>query len=134
MSRSPAVVRADFYNADAVSSESSVLFCEGKFDTLLVSQEASDLVTSVTLGSASNRLPVRWHTLIQRAPAALIAYDNDEAGKRGALHLTQVCDRFRILSLPNGKDIGEYYLRGGDLVAWIESALNDSVEKLNYVK
>ena len=47
------------YNADSLVGKSSVVFCEGEFDTLILQQEAGKIVSPITLGSATNRLSVR---------------------------------------------------------------------------
>ena len=112
------------YNADSLVGKSSVVFCEGEFDTLILQQEAGELVSPVTLGSATNRLSVRWLSELVSHQHIFVAYDNDIAGKRGTERLLKTSPRFKELSLPDGKDINDFYLHGGDLYSWIEQGLD----------
>ena len=112
------------YNADAlVDRQLPALICEGEFDTLLAAQEAGQLVAAVSTGSASSRLNTWWHGDLISCPAILVAFDNDAAGQRGAQRLQRLSPRVRVIRVPEGKDITEFYLGGGDLYAWIEAAL-----------
>jgi DNA primase len=111
------------YNADSLVGKSSVVFCEGEFDTLILQQEAGGIVSPVTLGSATNRLSVRWLSELVSHQHIFIAYDSDTAGKRGTERLLKTSLRFQQLSLPDGKDINDFYLQGGDVYGWIEAGI-----------
>lgn len=111
------------YGADCLADREIALFCEGEFDTLLARQEAGDLVAAVTLSSATTTLSSRWYAELTRCHTILVAYDRDAAGEKGANRLLALSPRFRALRVPSGKDIGEFYLQGGDIYAWIEQAL-----------
>ena len=113
------------YNADSLVGKSSVVFCEGEFDTLILQQEAGKLISSVTLGSATNRLSVRWLSELVSHQHIFVAYDSDTAGKRGTERLLKTSARFQPLSLPDGKDINEYYLHGGDVYSWIQETIQE---------
>lgn len=115
------------YNADALPENTIALFCEGEFDALLVQQEAGCLVSPVTLGSATARLTARWYGELVGHRTILVAYDHDEAGQRGTERLLKLSPRFKELRLPEGKDITDFYLSGGDLYAWIFDELEQSV-------
>jgi len=71
------------YNADGLHRSNIALFCEGEFDALLVQQEAGGLVSPVTLGSATARLTTRWYGELVGHRTILVAYDRDEAVRRG---------------------------------------------------
>lgn len=112
------------YNADALTvSGHPVVFCEGEFDALLLQQTVSDSVTAVSLGSAGQRLARRWLPYLVDKRHLLVAYDGDEAGERGFAHLQHLSARFRRLDLPQGHDITDFFLAGGDLKAWLSAAL-----------
>ena len=113
------------YNADTLHLNSVALFCEGEFDALLVQQEAGNLVSPVTLGSATARLTARWYGMLVGHRTIYVSYDRDVAGERGSQQLLQLSPRFRELSLPHGKDISDFYLDGGDIYAWITAALDE---------
>ena len=52
-----------------------------------------------------------------------LAYDRDAAGRKAAHRLLQISPRFKVLPLPQGNDITDFFLSGGDLYAWIAEAL-----------
>lgn len=112
------------YNADSLVGKSSVVFCEGEFDTLILQQEARGIVSPVTLGSATNRLSVRWLSELVSHQRIFVAYDSDIAGKRGTERLLKTSPRFQQLSLPDSKDINDFYLEGGDVCSWIKQGLD----------
>jgi len=113
------------YGANRLEGRDVALFCEGEFDTLLVHQEANDLVAAVTLGSATNKLSTRWYAELATCREILVAYDRDLAGKNGAKHLLTLSPRFRRISVPEGKDISEFYIDKGDVYTWIEKELGE---------
>jgi DNA primase len=112
------------YNADSLHNHKVAIFCEGEFDALILQQEAGELVTSVTLGSATNRLSLRWLSELVSHQCIFVAYDSDVAGKRGTERLLTTSPRFQQLPLPDGKDINDFYLQGGDVYLWIEQGLD----------
>jgi DNA primase len=115
------------YNADSLDNNSTALFCEGEFDALLVHEEAGDLVSAVTLGSAAARLTARWYCQLARHRTILVSYDRDPAGERGTQRLLCLSARFRSLPVPYGKDISDFHLNGGDIYSWIAAALDEKV-------
>lgn len=117
------------YNADCLKENSTALFCEGEFDALLAQQEAGDLVSAVTLGSATARLTARWYCQLVGHHTLLVSYDRDPAGERGTQRLLALSSRFHAISVPYGKDIGEFYLQGGDVHDWLQQRLQNVGEK-----
>lgn len=111
------------YGADGLSNREIALFCEGEFDALICRQAAGDLVVPVTLSSATVALSSRWYAELTHCHTILVAYDRDTAGEKGANRLLSLSPRFRPVQVPNGKDISEFYLSGGDVYHWIEQAL-----------
>ena len=66
------------------------------------------------------------------APLSLVlaAYDNDEAGQRGARALQALSERVRLVGLPSSdpamagaKDITDFVLQGGELWPWLKGEL-----------
>lgn len=112
------------YNAANLEGHETVLFVEGEFDALLAEQECGGLVGVATLGSASGALNPHWLPLLLHCKTILIAYDADEAGMKGAARLQALTARARPIKLPHGKDITEFFLRGGDIRQWVESQLD----------
>jgi DNA primase len=115
---------AGLYNADRLADHAVALFTEGEFDALLADQEAGDLVGVVTLGGAGGRLHRRWAELLVACRAILVAYDNDDAGRKGAARLQALTRRVHVMHVPFGKDITEFVMQGGDVKSWLESNLH----------
>jgi DNA primase len=113
------------YGADYLPYHRLALFCEGEFDVLIARQEVGKWLCPVSLGSASNRLPTRWHSELSGCRNILVAYDNDAAGAKGAEQLLKISPRFRALKLPFGKDISDFYLHGGDVYEWLADIISD---------
>jgi DNA primase len=111
------------YGADHLANREIALFCEGEFDALLAQQEAGNLAAPVTLSSATAILSSRWYAELTHCHTVLVAYDRDAAGEKGANRLLSLSPRFRPIEVPAGKDITEFYLKGGDVYHWIEQAL-----------
>jgi DNA primase len=112
------------YRGEALESAQAVLFTEGEFDALVAHQEAGSLVTAVSLGSASATLQDRWLLDLVTVPLILAAYDMDKAGTKGAARLQALSQRVHIVPVPQGKDITEYHLKGGDVYGWLDDELN----------
>lgn len=111
------------YGADQLPHHQIALFCEGEFDTLLARQEAGELVTRITLSSATAILSSRWYAELTHCHTLLVAYDRDAAGEKGAKRLASLSPRFRAIQVPFGKDIGEFHRQGGAIYTWIAHTL-----------
>jgi Toprim-like len=114
------------YGADQLAERTAALFCEGEFDTLLAYQEMGELAAVVTLSSATATLSARWYAELTHCHTIPVAYDHDAAGEKGAKRLLSLSPRFRPVKVPEGKDITEFYLNGGDVYAWIATALTET--------
>jgi hypothetical protein len=98
------------------------LFCEGEFNCMIAHQEISEIIPTVTLGSATNHPDLAtWGAHLFNLRLILNSYDQDQAGKKGAEALENlVGDRSKLLRLPEGvKDINDFHLLGGNLLDWI---------------
>lgn len=111
------------YGADELADGEVALFCEGEFDALIAGQEAGELVAPVTLSSATAMLSSRWYAELTHYHTILVAYDRDPAGEKGAQRLLSISPRFREITVPQGNDITNFYLNGGDVYGWIEAQL-----------
>lgn len=111
------------YGADQLGQHNIALFCEGEFDALLVQQEAGELVAPVTLSSATAILNSRWYVELTHCQRILVAYDRDVAGQKGTQRLLTLSPRFREIAVPQGKDMTEFYLSGGDIYNWVAGIL-----------
>jgi hypothetical protein len=117
------------YNADALQPGKPALLVEGEFDVLLAGQLASELVTPVTVGSASYALGQRWRDQVQACGRVLSALDNDEAGQKGTARLAALLgSQHRAVKIPSGKDLTDFVLGGGELRAWLDRAIQAEPE------
>lgn len=99
----------------------TALLFEGEFDALLAYQ------TGLGIGYAS--LPAGQSIRTDFAPFfesvddVLVCYDNDERGQAEASRLVRIPGFKNAQPLPEGKDLTEYYLLGGNVFEWIYSQL-----------
>jgi hypothetical protein len=112
------------YGADGLARRKIALFCEGEFDALIAGQEAGTLVAPVTLSSATITLSARWYAGLTHCHTVLVAYDRDAAGLKGAQSLLALSPRFKGIAVPQGNDISDFHLGGGDVRGWIADAMS----------
>jgi len=101
------------------------VFLEGEFDTMLLDQEAGDLVACVTLGSCSQGIDARVIPHLLQVRQIFLAYDTDGPGQNSAETMKRNSNRFKIVNVPWGKDVTEFNVAGGDLRQWVESFLDE---------
>jgi DNA primase len=111
------------YNMDNLIGHDAILLVEGEFDALLAEQEGSGLVGVGTLGSAASPLNRLWWSLVAECRVVLLSYDSDEAGIKGAAHISAITRRARTIGLPFGKDITDFVLQGGSVREWLAKNL-----------
>lgn len=116
---------AAIFGADGLVGSWAALFVEGEFDAMIAWQELHDVIAVCTLGSATNRPDLAtWGAYLLGLEWVLAAYDDDEAGRRGAAVLEQMSERVRAIPLPPGaKDINDFTLAGGELWPWLKGEL-----------
>jgi DNA primase len=122
------------FMVNALSAYETIMFCEGEFDALLLTQEAGNLAGIATFGSAAQHLDMAaWGWYLLNARRFLVAYDIDgksESGASGLLNLRQAI-RTNIPQLqPADKDLTDFYKSGGDLRHWLASWISDRVGAL----
>jgi len=109
--------------ANDLASHASILFCEGEFDAMLLTQDAGDLAGIATFGSASQHLDVAaWGWYLLNARRFLVAYDIDGKSENGVLGLLTLRHAIRanIPQLqPEDKDLTDFHKSGGDLRHWL---------------
>jgi len=105
----------------AIGSGKYFIVVESELDAILLSQEASDLVGIISLGSADIRPYSGLIETLNKAERILISLDGDESGARASLKwwLGRYPNAFRLPPV-KGKDPTEAYLNGLDLRKWIE--------------
>lgn len=110
------------YNADTVAGHHTALFVEGEFDALIAQQELENQMAVVTLGSASATLDDYWLPSLLPLRTILLAYDSDEAGDKGAARLLALTSRAKRIALPHSKDVNAFFLKGGSVKEWMQTA------------
>ncbi len=112
--------KQNLFHADTLLNNQAAFICEGEFDTMLLWQQAGDLAGAVTLGSCTAHLGQRWLPLLLPIRRFYLALDNDQPGRMGRKYWADLLGKRGILAdVPNGKDITEYHLAGGDLREWV---------------
>jgi DNA primase len=106
------------YGIDALEDKRVVVICEGELDTLLLWQEAGDLVDVVGIGSASAKPDPSFLVYLLGATYWLVAFDRDEPGEKGAHFWGEFSKRVRRIRPLQGKDLTDFHQAGGDLRAW----------------
>ena len=99
--------RSGIFNADCLWTAQSVIVCEGEIDAMLIVQAGYNAVT--TTAGAGTWKP-EWANLFAGVQRIYILYDNDAAGREGALKVRSTLARGRIVTYPDGvKDAGELF-------------------------
>jgi len=97
---------ATLFNLHAVKESKNIVLAEGEADTIKLMQEGFSAVSST--GGAGTFPPHFIEALKDKK--IWIAYDNDEAGKKGIKKVLELLPDARIISLPEGsKDVCEYF-------------------------
>jgi DNA primase len=93
---------------------SEIVICEGEFDRLVLEAKGFKAVTS-TGGARSFKK--EWVKEFESVPEVYICFDNDEAGKNGALRVGQIIPHAKIIELPQevgeGGDVTDFFVRLG---------------------
>ncbi len=74
---------------------------------------------AVTLGSCSKGVDARALPHLLSLARVLVAYDNDPEGQRGAERLASLSGRMRVVRVPQGKDITDFFDGGGNVLDWL---------------
>lgn len=110
------------YLADRTQVGQCLLITEGEFDALIAYQVASDMVSVVSIGSASNsNINTYWYSKFLISPRLLVCMDDDPAGYKAAREITDITPAAYYVSLPRGKDINDFYQQSGAeaMRAWL---------------
>lgn len=104
---------------------------EGEFNGMVVWQEAGDLVTVVSTGSASVRPESLWpwREWFLMTDTVFVRFDPD-AVKRAEDFNRALSRRCRRVQVPEGDDTNEFHQRGGSVRDWIAFEL----EKVKYTR
>jgi 5S rRNA maturation endonuclease (ribonuclease M5) len=96
---------ATLFNYHSVKDSSIVVLCEGELDTMKLTQGEIPAVSST--GGAGTFLSEFVDLLKDKK--VYICYDTDNAGQKGIRNVLEYLPAARIIILPEGKDICEYF-------------------------
>lgn len=103
------------YNGDALAQHTDIILTSGEADALTLLSLGFENVVGSTTGESS--LPVSAIDALSKKEAVYLAYDNDDAGRKGAREVGRRIgyERAWFVPLPDGKkDVGEIVASGGD--------------------
>src|SRR5262245_53263320 len=93
---------------------SQIIICEGEFDRLVL--EANGFKAATSTGGART-FKKDWAQEFENIPEVYICFDNDEAGKSGALRVGRLIPNAKVVELPQevgqGGDVTDFFVRLG---------------------
>jgi DNA primase len=105
----------ELYGWENLKSEpSQIIICEGEFDCLVL--EANGFKAATSTGGART-FKKDWAQEFENIPEVYICFDNDEAGKSGALRVGRLIPSAKVVELPQevgqGGDVTDFFVRLG---------------------
>jgi len=106
---------AELYGCENVDVKSTkIVICEGEFDRLVLEANGFKAVTS-TAGAGVFRQ--EWAKEFTEIPEVYICFDNDDAGRNGALRVGRMIPHAKIVELPvevgESGDVTDFFVRLG---------------------
>src|SRR5262249_49872174 len=103
----------ELYGWENLNGEpSQIIICEGEFDRLVLEANGFKAVTSTNGARAFKK---DWAKEFESIPEVYICYDNDKAGKAGALRVARLIPHAKIVELPSeigaGGDVTDFFVR-----------------------
>lgn len=105
------------YNADTISSESTIVLYEGVFDALSGQQLVPEFA-HVATDDVQKCRSARWIVKLCLASRVLIAYDADEAGDRESAFWTRTLSH-AVRWRPWAKDVNAMLVEGQNILEWL---------------
>lgn len=96
---------------------------EAELDAILIADSAGDLAGAMAVTTNKGKPDASAVEQLRKAGRILVALDFDKAGRDGWQFWRREFERAERWPVPEGKDPGEYFERGGDVRAWIEAGL-----------
>lgn len=110
----PKGAKAALYGTQSLQGADYAIICEGELDSLIL--QSRGLVAVTSTGGAGTFEP-EWADVFKAIPALYITYDNDEAGKKGAMKVGKILPKAKIVRLPievgDGGDVTDYFMKLG---------------------
>jgi DNA primase len=99
------------------------MIVESDLDAILIDQEASNLVSVISLGSCCMKPDVAAHSLLRESKRIAVSLDYDKAGKDASAWWLKHYKQAKKVFTPEGKDPGDFALRGGPVDLWVKVAI-----------
>ncbi|MDR3577228.1 MAG: toprim domain-containing protein [Anaerolineaceae bacterium] len=109
------------FGAETMLHAYSAFLFESEFDVILASQTGLG-VGFISL-PASSTIPADWADLFGEVDMVIVAYDNDEPGRKAADKFVSLPGFHLAEPFPMGKDPTEFVQAGGDLFEWVYGQL-----------
>jgi hypothetical protein len=114
----PSGIKAQIYDWDSLRfAKDKLIICEGEMDALLLKSKGFPCITNT---HGANTAKEDWAEHFKKEIEYFICYDNDNAGKTGALKMANLllkngCSKINIITLPEevGEkgDVGDYVVK-----------------------
>jgi len=112
--------RSILFNSDCIeANKSTVYLCEGEIDALSLWDKGEKNVVATTTGAGS--FDPAWIDQLKDVKKIIIVYDPDEPGQKGSREVARRLgyDRCFNVTLPEGKDLNEYFMAGNKIADFI---------------
>ena len=113
------------FNADSLRQGKKALITEGEFDAILASQILGPEWACVSSTGGAGTFKATWRRFFLPVREVVAIYDSDRAGGEGVAKFLQLIKRGRRVAIPKispgVKDITDYVLAGGDLLALVNA-------------
>ena len=109
-----------------LGNQDPMLIIESDLDARLVYQEAGNIVTVMSLGSANIRPDKRAHQRLWKTNKILLSLDNDDTGiqQSNLWWKKQYPNKLNYYPPINGKDPGEMFQNGMSIRKWVKTGLS----------
>lgn len=103
-------------------SRQVIVIVESELDAYSLIEKIGDVALVIACGG-NTKNPDRFTDHLIKTRRAFICHDNDKGGEAMKDMWSKLYPKATCTSTPNGKDIGEFIEKGGDLSSWIRPIL-----------
>ncbi|HOU49846.1 MAG TPA: primase-helicase zinc-binding domain-containing protein [Smithella sp.] len=111
--------------------KAAAVIVESEIDAWLISQEAGDLIMTISMGNAQAKPDTATHTILKDTPIILNSLDTDDAGAKAAWKFWPETYGGKVRRWPaiHGKDASAARLNGLNIREWIIAGMFGDDEK-----
>ena len=103
-------------NKMSLQQHKQVLICEGEFDAMIADQILGETIAAVSFGGTSDVAKANLPVLTMPHEIVAFAFDADPAGLKAAARFDGANGRFKLIELPEGKDLSDLALESFDVL------------------